>query len=116
MSTGIIGDHMASNILYGIGNNDRIYFGSHTLNDVAKLAGGRSAIRDQVRSSYDSRNKVNIWNRHAKSNIGLKNQYRWRDASHGINHMGKISPDIEDSFRDKFGDTMSRDDFRSGRL
>lgn len=116
MSTGIIGDHMASNILYGIGNNDRIYFGRHTLNDVAKLAGGRSAIRDQVRSSYDSRNKVNIWNRHAKSNIGLKNQYRWRDASHGINHMGKISPDIEDSFRDKFGDTMSRDDFRSGRL
>ena len=116
MSTGIIGDHMASNILYGIGNNNRIYFGRRNLDESARMAGGRDAIRHQVRASYDSRNKVNIWHGQAKSNMGLQNKYRWRDASHGINHMGKISPDIEDSFKENFGDTMSRDDFRDGRL
>ena len=116
MSTGIIADHMASNILYGIGNSNRIYFGRKNLNDVARQAGGKDAIRHNVRSSYDSRNKVNIWHRHAKQNMGLQNKYRWRDASHGINHMGKISPDIEDSFKENFGDTMSRRDFKEGRL
>lgn len=116
MSTGMIADHMASNILYGIGNNNRIYFGRHDLRDAAILAGGKGNIRDRVRTSYGSRNKVNIWHGQAKSNMGLQNKYRWRDASHGINHMGKISPDIEDSFKTNFGDTMSRDDFRDGRL
>lgn len=116
MSTGVIGDHMASDILYGIGNRSRIYFGRRNLNDSARLAGGRDAIRHNVRASYGSRNKVNIWHGQAKQNMGLQNKYRWRDASHGINHMGKISPDIEDSFRENFGDTMSRWDFREGRL
>lgn len=116
MSTGIIADHMASNILYGIGNRNRIYFGRRNLNDSARLAGGRGQIRHDVRASYDSRNKVNIWHGRARSNMGLQNKYRWRDASHGINHMGKISPDVEDSFKENFGDTMSREDFREGRL
>lgn len=116
MSTGIIADHMASNILYGIGNDNRIYFGRRNLNDSARLAGGKDSIRHNVRASYDSRNKVNIWHGRAKQNMGLQNKYRWRDASHGINHMGKISPDIEESFKENFGDTMSRDDFREGRL
>lgn len=116
MSTGIIADHMASNILYGIGNDNRIYFGRRNLNDSAKLAGGREMIRHDVRAAYDSRNKVNIWHGRARSNMGLQNKYRWRDASHGINHMGKISPDVEDSFKENFGDTMSREDFRDGLL
>ena len=116
MSTGAIADHMASNILYGIGNSNRIYFGRKNLSDSARLAGGREMIRHDVRAAYDSRNKVNIWHGRARSNMGLQNKYRWRDASHGINHMGKISPDVKESFKESFGDTMSREDFRDGLL
>ena len=116
MSTGIIGDHMASDILYGIGNNNRIYFGRRVLDDSARMAGGRNSIRDTVRNSYGARNKVNIWQGHSKQNFGLQNKYRWREASHGINHMGKISPDVHDSFIENYGNTMSRRDFRDGTL
>ena len=116
LSTGIIGDHMASDILYGIGNRSTIYFGRKDLNESARMAGGRNFIRDTVRNSYGARNKVNIWQGHSKQNLGLQNKYRWRESSHGINHMDKISPDVHDSFIENYGNTMSRWDFRDGTL
>lgn len=116
MSTGAIGNHMASNILYGIGSGNILQLGRRSLSGRDHVVGGLNTIRDRTRSSFGSRNKVNIWEGQSKRNLGLQNTYRWRDAKHGVGHMNKISPDARDSFINNWGSTMSRDEFRRGEL
>lgn len=116
MSTGVIGDRAASNILYGVGSGNTLQFGRRSLFGSGRYVRGMNNLRDEVRTSFGSRNKVNIWEGRGRGNKGLQDQYRWREAKHGINHMGKIDSDIKDSFVSSWGNTMSRDEFRRGEL
>lgn len=116
MSTGAIGDHAVSNILYGIGSGNTLKFGRRSLYGGDHVIGGMNAIRGQTRSSFGAKHKVNIWEGHSKQNLGLQNKNRWRDAKHGVNYMGKINSDVKDSFARNWGNTMSRDEFRRGEL
>lgn len=116
MSTGRLADHMASDILYGYGNTSFLQFGRANLNNVAREAGGRYAIRDRVRNQYGAKNKVDHLLGHSKQNMGLQNKYRWTTAGHGVNFKGKISPDIKESFDAKWGSHLREYEFRGGYL
>ena len=111
-STGQLADHMASNILYGIGNSSFLSFGRHNVASVLSAAGGRNHVLDQVRSSYGgSRSQFDRLIRSA-------NTTRWKQAGHGINYTNKIKPnsDEERIFNERFGPAMSQDRFREGHL
>lgn len=116
MSTGVLADRTASDILYGYGQSTSLKFGRADLDAVASAAGGRSAVRQQVRESYGARHQVHRWQGHAKQDMGLQNKYRWRDAGHGVNYKGKIAPYAQESFDRNYGPHQDRWDFRGGVL
>lgn len=117
-STGKIADHAASDILWGVGNNNILSFGRANIDQVMRNAGGRGFVMNQVHHSYGSKNRAGI---NGKDRNPIGNQRRWTRASHGIDYMGRLKNDDTDegralyeSFTSKFGEHMSSSEFRWG--
>lgn len=113
-STGDLANIAATNILYGIGSDSGfLSFGRANLSRVIANAGGMAHVQNQVHRGFGSSN------RHGTIAGGRGNSRRWTDAKHGIDHMKGLKNDnskegkaLYSSFRNKFGETMDRDEFR----